>query len=48
MAGLSVDILSPMLPLGIKELLTNVEETHVPTLVGTMHIFCEKYFLECF
>lgn len=33
MAGLSVDILSPMPPLGIKELLTNVEQEAISSWI---------------
>ena len=38
MAGLSVDILSPMLPLGIKELLTNVEEKAISLWISNLEV----------
>lgn len=38
MAGLSVDILSPMPPLGIKELLTNVEEEAISSWISHLEV----------
>lgn len=36
--GLSVDIFSPMLPLGIKELLTNVEKETISLRISNLEV----------